>query len=148
MKGSGWYSRVALLAACALLGTLAWLRSVQSFTNEFNYARCVTMLNCANCLLTWANDAGCASGKACIAFALGSGPAGFQACTATGVSTDQCNTGYMPYPAVFCSNGQWQWCACRSLTTGDCPPMVDCNCNWSVPTGTGSFLITTTACYN
>jgi len=146
MRSTPWHPRWPVAGAYALLAGLSWLRTVQSFTNEFNYAKCLDHLNCASCVLSWMSDSGCTSGWACFAFANGTGAFTFKACTPTGMSTDECNTGVAPYPAVFCYNGQYQWCACRSESTGDCPSMVNCNCSWTTPTGTGNLSITK-ACY-
>jgi hypothetical protein len=132
-----------LLIVLAIIG----LRPAGSFTNEFRYGKCITNLTCANCVLHWAPDNQCASGKACVAFwRKDAGPFWFKACVPTGDGDDWCNTGSMPAPAVICSNAFYTKCACREITTGDCPSNVVCECDPNNITNTHNFVIDK-ACY-
>jgi hypothetical protein len=129
-----------LCLAAALAAIALAVQSARPFTNEFDFATCALDQNCSNCLLGWAPDNTCASGWACGAFMGVYNGFTFQACVPSPTPTAQCNTGPVIPPITTCQ-GMGRFCACRSITTGDCAPGLRCDCN----TSTGWFITTYTA---
>lgn len=143
----------------------SWARSQQGWPNEVYYARCIPQQSCSgDCVIMWEPwqtavppnqnppKPTCPSGTACVAFEgfWGSGSR-FKACVASTVSTDKCNTGDVqpPPPIVAVCWGEFYFCACRSLTTGECenntaPPLLPapfpCLCDIQIPDGTTTYL--------
>jgi len=147
------YAGVGLLgvvgAAMMTAGALSW-------PNEVYHAVCVGGLSCSGeCVITWyswpvnhpdPNKRSCPSGKACVAFHtfFGAGSS-FKACVASSDPSDFCNTGDEQPPFVNACSGEYYFCACRSVTTGDCenngPPAFRCECRIGQQAdGVGTYL--------
>jgi hypothetical protein len=141
------YVVLLLLSSAGMLTLPQLCRPARSYSGEFAYAACVDNLNCGNCLLGWLDDPQCASGMACGAFRIPGGFGGnFKACSPTGNVNNWCNTGVAGQTIHTCSNGFYQWCACVNAG-GDCPPSVNCNCNWAMPTGPMPTFLVNSVCY-
>lgn len=146
MKRILWSCGVACTVAASVAAVVGSMRPARS-AGEFAFAACVDNLNCGNCLLGWTDDPNCSRGIACIAFRNPGGTDGnFKACSPTGNPNNWCNTGVAGPVIHTCQNGFYQWCACVDANF-DCPPFVNCNCNWMVPTGPMPTFTVNSVCW-
>lgn len=146
MKAAHLYGMTLAYALSGALVFAVVARLASCYTGEFRYASCVENLNCGNCLLGWLDDPGCVRGLACGAFRNPGGSGGnFKACSPTGNLNNWCNTGTGGQTIFTCQQGFYQWCACVDANF-DCPPSVNCNCNWWMPTGPATFVVNS-ICY-